>query len=515
MQIDLKIVRYGVVIDNRRCIGCHSCTVACKAENKVPLGVNRTWVKYVEKGRFPHVRRVFQVTRCNHCEKPPCVAICPVSAMYQRENGIVDFNSAWCIGCKACMQACPYDAIYVDPDRNTAAKCHLCAHRIEAGLEPVCVVVCPERAMVVGDLDDPKSAVAELLARETVRVRKPEKGTRPKVFYIDADESTMVPTAARHESFYMWAERNRQVRGGGALHIPDSPFLQKDTLAAYDVAHDCPWGWQVPVYFWIKSIASGLLAVPAIGIALGRLSADRLRDTVLSTLILILMGITVVMLVSDLSQKHRFLKVLASPQHQSWLSRGAFLLVIYTVLCGTFWLSDLAGQLWLSLVLLWPVVLSGLLTAEYTASLLGQCDGRDLWQTPLLPVHRIVQALLASAAVVVLLPTTFGATVRTANLAVTVLCICLILHLLMILGEIAIPPSTDNAAYSIRLIARGPYATLFWAGAVALGGVLPLLLLFTAANNVAVMGLSGLLALGGLLAFECCFIMAGQRVLNS
>ena len=118
-------MRYGVVIDSRKCIGCHSCTVACKTENRVPLGVNRTWVKYVEKGRFPHARRVFQVSRCNQCEKPACVEICPVTAMYQRRDGIVDFNPARCIGCKACMQACPYDAIYVDPDRNTAAKCHL------------------------------------------------------------------------------------------------------------------------------------------------------------------------------------------------------------------------------------------------------------------------------------------------------------------------------------------------------------------------------------------------------
>src|ERR1039458_3843457 len=186
-------MRYGVVIDSRKCIGCHSCTVACKTENRVPLGVNRTWVKYVEKGRFPHARRIFQVTRCSHCEKPPCVEICPVTAMYQRRDGIVDFNPARCIGCKACMQACPYDAIYVDPDRNTAAKCHLCAHRVEVGLEPACAAFCPEHALIAGDLDNPESEVAQLLARETVRVRKPEQGTQPKTFYIDADESTMAP----------------------------------------------------------------------------------------------------------------------------------------------------------------------------------------------------------------------------------------------------------------------------------------------------------------------------------
>ena len=146
-------MRYGFIIDNRKCIGCHACTVACKTENHVPLTVNRTWVKYVEKGTFPNTRRVFQVTRCNHCENPPCVTICPVTAMYQRKDGIVDFSSERCIGCKACMQACPYDSIYIDPDEGTAAKCHFCAHRTEVGLEPSCVVVCPEHAIIAGDLD--------------------------------------------------------------------------------------------------------------------------------------------------------------------------------------------------------------------------------------------------------------------------------------------------------------------------------------------------------------------------
>ena len=115
-------MRYGFIIDNRKCIGCHACSVACKTENLVPLGVNRTWVKYVEKGIFPDTRRVFQVTRCNHCENPPCVAICPVTAMYQRKDGIVDFSSERCIGCKACMQACPYDSIYMDPSSRIGQK---------------------------------------------------------------------------------------------------------------------------------------------------------------------------------------------------------------------------------------------------------------------------------------------------------------------------------------------------------------------------------------------------------
>jgi len=105
------MTNYGFIVDNRKCIGCHACTTACKQENEVPLSVNRTWVKTVETGHYPDTQRHFQVTRCNHCANPPCVRICPVSAMYQRKDGIVEFDPSICIGCKACLQACPYDAI--------------------------------------------------------------------------------------------------------------------------------------------------------------------------------------------------------------------------------------------------------------------------------------------------------------------------------------------------------------------------------------------------------------------
>jgi len=436
--------------------------------------------------------------------------------MYRRKDGIVDFDGARCIGCKACLQACPYDAIYMDPERNTAAKCHYCAHRTELGLEPACVAVCPEQAIVAGDLDDPQSEVARLLAREPVRVRKPEQATRPKLYYVDADESSIVPTAARHERFYMWSERNHTVEGGGAVYLPDSPYLQPDALAAYDVSHRRPWDWLVPLYCWLKSIGAGVLAVPAIAVALKWLPRDRLRDIALSSLSLIFIAATLAALIGDLARKERFAYVLRFPQRRSWLSMGTFILIAYTLLCGSYWWSELANYPGVSRLLVWPTVGSGFLAVVYTAFLFGQCEGRDLWQTPLLPVHLLVQSVMSSAAVLALLPVAWGGGTPQSNaVAAGVLSVCLVLHLLLVAGELAMPHASDNANYAVRLIARGPLRYWFWASAVGLGALLPLLLLFAAPSSSNAVAIAGVLALAGLFTFEWCFVMAGQSVPNS
>ncbi len=204
-------MQYGFVIDNRKCIGCHACTVACKSEHDVAIGVNRTWVKQTEKGVYPNTRRVFSVLRCNHCTDAPCVTICPTEALFTRDDGIVDFDNRRCIGCKSCMQACPYDALYINPDTNTAAKCNYCAHRVDIGLEPACVNVCPEHAIISGDMDDPNSEIAQLLSREQVTVRKAEKGTSPNVYYIDGDEVSLNPEATERQQDYIWSQQQAGV----------------------------------------------------------------------------------------------------------------------------------------------------------------------------------------------------------------------------------------------------------------------------------------------------------------
>ena len=147
--------------------------------------------------------------------------------------------------------------------------------------------------------------LAQLLAREPVRVRKPEQGTRPKLYYIDGDERAIVPTAARHESIYMWSQRNESPARRRAS-IPGQPSAAEEALAAYDVSHARPWGWQVPAYCWTKSIGSGALAIPAIAMLLGRWRGDRVRDIALSTMALIFTAMTTVLLVWDLSIRGAF-----------------------------------------------------------------------------------------------------------------------------------------------------------------------------------------------------------------
>lgn len=183
--------RYGFLIDIRRCIGCHTCSVVCKNENYVPLGVWRAWVKQVEKGKYPHVRKCFLPILCNNCDNPICVTVCPVKATYKRDDGIVYIDPHRCIGCRYCMAACPYGVRYINPLLKIAEKCDWCLHRVESGLEPACVEACPAGARIFGDLHDPESKLVTLISANSTAVIKPEMGTEPHVFYIDLDYVTI------------------------------------------------------------------------------------------------------------------------------------------------------------------------------------------------------------------------------------------------------------------------------------------------------------------------------------
>lgn len=202
------MTRWGMVIDLARCIGCNACTIACKIEHGTPPDVYFTRVYTEETGTYPNVRTTYVPAMCNHCAETPCVAVCPTRATYKRPDGIVLVDHDKCIGCRYCMMACPYGnrffirrgsldgGYYGEPTpfeklkwasftEGTVAKCTFCAHRVDEGLEPACVVTCPTEARVFGDLEDPESKVSRLIRERNGKQPLPEAGTNPSVYYLE------------------------------------------------------------------------------------------------------------------------------------------------------------------------------------------------------------------------------------------------------------------------------------------------------------------------------------------
>ncbi len=181
------MVRYGMVIDLRTCIGCFSCITACSQENTRALGAEvklgaRTDITPLEVGKQPSTALIFYHKICRHCDDPPCVHVCPTGASYRTEEGVVLIDYDLCIGCKYCIVACPFNARYVHEGLGAPDKCTFCYHRVKQGLEPACVEACPTFSRIFGDLDDPESEVSKL-AVSGIPVGS-WHNTEPMVFYI-------------------------------------------------------------------------------------------------------------------------------------------------------------------------------------------------------------------------------------------------------------------------------------------------------------------------------------------
>jgi Fe-S-cluster-containing dehydrogenase component/formate-dependent nitrite reductase membrane component NrfD len=551
-------MNYGFIIDNRKCIGCHACTVACKAEHDVPIGVNRTWVKYIEKGEYPNTRRLFSVMRCNHCSDAPCVEICPVEALHIRDDGIVDFDNRRCIGCKACTQACPYDALYIDPNTHTAAKCNYCAHRVDIGLEPACVNVCPEHAIISGDLDDPGSEILQLLFREQVTARKPEKGTLPKLFYIGGDEASLVPSKTDKSTDYMWnaqatgvghyaryAEKLaakaepvsmvKQLSGNGngqwvgagnedseRVMVPEGENQQKMLQKAMEVfketarrVYDAPgkgvlWGWEVSAYVWTKAISAGSFLVIFPALAFGLAPVSESIQWLGLGLGLLFLGLTGGLLVKDLDKPARFTYVLLRPQWKSWLVRGGYSITFFGGFLTLWGVSKLLVWQALEPIALWGSAIFAIVTAVYTAFLFAQAKGRDFWQSPALLLHMLGHSVIAGAATLAIFAPLMGAEESWLSYLRMVFYVGIIFNLVIILAETITAHPTADAQKTVKMIVSGRFRAHFWFGTIIFGNIFPLLLIAFGGNSLLL--LAGLVILAGIYITEHIWVRAPQLI---
>jgi formate-dependent nitrite reductase membrane component NrfD len=337
-----------------------------------------------------------------------------------------------------------------------------------------------------------------------VSVRRPEKETRPKLFYKGAHAVTLDPLAARRPDggLFLWSEQGslpHQVTSGH----PGAANSSAAALLAYDIPHRMPWDWRLSLYTWTKGIAAGAYLVPLMLVLAGLIpAASPLWRFAAPTVAGAFLGLTGLILIADLEHPERFWLIFARPQWRSWLVRGAFVIAGYAAVLALHFLASFleAGEATQGALAIAGLPLAAL-TAVYTAYLFAQAKARDLWQNPLLPPHFLVQAVLAGSASMMPIATAFEP-LALAPLA-WILCASSLLHLLFGLGEITLTHPTAHARLAVEEMTTGTYRRYFWFGAalVAMAVVAPW---FGAPAAVP--------ALAGLLAYEHAYVQAGQSV---
>ena len=505
-------MRYGFVINQNRCIGCHACTVACKEEHNVPIGVNRTWVKYVEKGHYPETQRHFAVLRCNHCDGAPCVEICPASALFHSPNGVVDFDNKRCVGCKSCMQACPYEALYIDPSTKTAAKCNFCAHRLETGLKPSCEIVCPTQAILSGNLDDSTSAISRIVAQVHTSRRKLEQGTHPKLYYVGVDTDMLQPAALQLQSTHLWADKQPKENLYTLLEKKNGAPDSGTARVVYDAPHAPSWGRMITSYLWTKSIAAGVLLVTALLRGTGHSAAGKLLDVTSPAVALAFLTVTTLLLVFDLKRPDRFYYIFTKANPTSWLVLGSYLLVAYGFFSALWLLFGLAHRS-VPDGLFWLTALLALGASGYSAFLLAQAKGREFWQSKLLFWHLSFHSVTAGAATLIIIATFFQPEADLLAPLTNLFVLSLLLSLALILLEVMRPSDREEIKRVAALLVRGRLKQEFWWLAIGMGVFLPLLLIL-GANFLSTPNylhpLASFLALVGLWVIADLWIKAGQ-----
>jgi ferredoxin len=464
------------------------------------------------------------------------VTICPTQALYKRDDGIVDFDTSRCIGCKSCMQACPYDALYIDPNEHTAQKCNYCAHRVDVGLEPACVVVCPEQAIIAGDLDDPASVISRTVATERLAVRAPEQGTGPNLFYKGVETANLDParSGALADSG-VW--RDAQNIGESWLSVELTPKPTETTIGnfgvgvapspppsvsdrgpdapprvVYNTDHPMPWGWKVSSYFLTKGISAGIAMSAAVAIAAGGGTDSAWMRWLAPLLAGFFLLATGALLVWDLKRPDRFLYLLTKGNPSSWLVRGAWVLGVFAVATGIWFLFGIF-DVGLLEPLIWASAVVGIGVAGYTAFLFGQAEGRDLWQTPVLVWHMVGGALAVGAGASLVAGVFFDDLAGSIGAFAWVELVGAGMVGLMSLTELFGPHTTTNAEAALHHMTRGEFRSEWWLGQL-LVVVVPVVTAIAVLNggDVVVGALGGMAAMVGVFLSDDAFVRAGQSV---
>jgi formate-dependent nitrite reductase membrane component NrfD len=298
---------------------------------------------------------------------------------------------------------------------------------------------------------------------------------------------------------------------GALLHSGGFAAAPRET---YNVAHRLPWHWQVPAYLVTKAAGAGLLILSAAA-ALGFLPSSPIFRTAGPPLAFVLAAITAALLVWDLDRPERFWKILARPQWRSWLTRGAVVLIGFAAAAGLLWFANASGSASLARAVAVPAAAFSVLAGVYTAFLLAQAEGRDLWRSPLVPWHILVQSVVAGAASCLLAGPLFDPDSAAARPVAGIFAASLAADLLLtILGDFGPRRASAGARAAARMITRGRYAGHYWSSLTG-GILLPLATALLAPGSPYALAAAGALALAGLLLYEWAFIFAPQRVPNN
>jgi formate-dependent nitrite reductase membrane component NrfD len=402
-------------------------------------------------------------------------------------------------------------------------------HQVEVGIEPACVVVCPEQAIIAGDLDDPTSKIAAMVATDKLSQRSVEQGTGPNLWYKNADEANLDPLAAFDPGDGgVWRDPARSwlsvdltppsVSTESASVTPEAPprVVHDDgrPRVVYNTDHPMPWGWRVSSYFLTKGIAAGLALALVLAMLAGSGTESAWARWGVPLVAGLFLALTGVLLIWDLKRPDRFYYLLTKGNPGSWLVRGAWILSGFAAVVGLWFLSGVFGIDAAVPVLAWIAAILGVGLAGYTAFLFGQAEARDLWQSPTLLWHMIAGAFAAGGGVGLIAALVFdvGETAERA-FAWSMVGGAAALGLIA-LAELVSRHPTRNIADAVHHMTRGRYATEWWVGGLLLGVAVPILLgvWFLAGSGLWAGALGGLAASAGIWFADDAFVKAGQSV---